>query len=143
MNNWKVKVINNTKALSQLNEKTLFPCRKKKNESQLLPRNLQKQFEIDHKTKYKSQNQKASRKYESIYSQPEQNAQTMKEKIDKLDLTNIKIFYSSKVIILKMWVNHPDREAQPSRLIHWKKTEKPVVYKYFRLYELKIECFTI
>lgn len=107
--------------------KLFFHVGKKKNESQLLPRNLQKQFEIDHKTKYKSQNQKASRKNMRAYIHnlnKTQNAQTMKEKIDKLDLTKIKIFYLSKVIILKTWVNHPDREAQPSRLIHWNKTKR-------------------
>lgn len=36
----------------------LFPCWKK-NESQLLPHTIQ-QFEMDHKTKYKSKNQKTS-----------------------------------------------------------------------------------
>ena len=62
MKNWKVKVVNSTKALSQLNEERKVFFHIGKNEPRLPPHTTQKWFEMDHRTKCKSQNQKASRK---------------------------------------------------------------------------------
>lgn len=77
----------------------LFPCRKK-NESQLLPHTIQQQFEMDHKTKYKSKNQKTSiKKNGYIHLQPGQNTKSTnheRKKINKLDITKIKTVCSPK-----------------------------------------------